>query len=76
MAIRVTYQNPSVTHGIKVTPHDGVRDEKTGKLTGRFKKGTPHFVKPRGRGNPGEDVVDYWLDANGGRGAFLEELPT
>lgn len=76
MAIRVTYQNPSVTNGIKVTCHDGIRDEKSGKLTGKFKKGTVKFVKPKGRGNPGEDIVDYWLDAGGGRSAFVEESPT
>jgi hypothetical protein len=75
MAIRVTYQNPSVTNGIKVTIHDGVRNEE-GKLTGKFKRGAVKFVKPKGRGAPGEDVVDYWLDAQGGRGAFVEELPT
>lgn len=79
MAIRVSYTNPSVINGIKVTMHDGVRDEKTGKLIpGKFKKGAIRFVKPKGRGTPGagEDVVDYWLDAAGGRGAFVEEMPT
>jgi hypothetical protein len=75
MAIRVTYQNPSITNGIKVTIHNGLRD-KDGKLTGKFQKGAVKFVKAKGRGAPGEDVVDYWLDASGGLSAFVEELPT
>ncbi len=77
MAIRVTYQNPSVTHGIKVTVHRGVVDEKTGKpIPNKFKKAETRFVKPKGRGQPGEDMVDYWVDHQGGLGAFIEELPT
>jgi hypothetical protein len=75
MAIRVTYQNPSISNGIKITVHNGVRD-KEGKLTGKFVKGYVKFVKQKGRGQPGEDVVDYWLDAAGGLSAFVEELPT
>jgi hypothetical protein len=80
MAIRVTYQNPSISNGIKVTIHRGVFDEKTGKLIpNKFKKGEVKFAQPKGRKNPDQspaDIVDYWLDYQGGLGAFVEELPT
>jgi hypothetical protein len=78
MAIRVTYQNPSSSNGIKITVHNGVRD-KEGKLTGKFSKGNVKFVQQRGRKNPDNspaDIVDYWLDAAGGLSAFVEEMPT
>jgi hypothetical protein len=76
MAIHVSYRNPSLSNGIKVTIHDGLRDA-DGKLTGKFKKGAVKFVGKAGAKNPDQspaDIVDYWLDA--GRGAFVEELPT
>ena len=74
MAIRITYQNPSISNGVKITMQDSVKDEKTGKMLAR--KGAVKFVKPRNRGAEGEDLIDFWLDAAGKRSVILEELPT
>jgi hypothetical protein len=74
MAIHVVYKNPSISNGIKITMQDAVRDDKNKIIPGKFKKGAVKFVKPANRGQPGEDVVEYWLDT--GRGVLVEEMPT
>lgn len=68
MATLIPIKNPSPRNTLKITLHDAVRDEKTGKIIpSKWKKGSHTFLAPGG-------TQDIWLDT--GRGVFLEEMPS
>lgn len=65
--MQVPIMNSSARHTLKATIQDGIRDEKTLKLTGKYKKGTHIFIPP-GKSQ------DIWLDQ--GKAILLEEMPS
>lgn len=70
MASQVIFQNTSQLNAVRVRHQDAVKDEKTGKPTGKFKPSTlaDQIVKP------GEKAGFYL--GNGERRVVIEELPT
>jgi hypothetical protein len=68
MATLLPIQNSSKRNTLKITIHDAVRDEKSGKIVpNKWKKGSHTFLAPNA-------TQDVWLDT--GRGVFLEEMPS